>query len=85
MGILIWICALLGVIPGAIAKNKGHSFGVWWLFGAVLFPIALPVALILKPSPLGISQSMFPHFGRKILTPVVVTNSVTPPAWRPSR
>jgi hypothetical protein len=82
---IIWICLLLGIVSGAIAKNKGHSFGLWWLFGAVLFPIALPLALIMKPSAIGISRSMLPHIGRKIVTPVVVTSSVTAPAWRPSR
>jgi hypothetical protein len=85
MTFIIWICVVLGFVPGAIAKNKGHSFGLWWLFGAVLFPVALPLALIVKPSAVGISQSMFPHLGRKILVPVVVGQSITPPAWRPSR
>lgn len=47
MEILI-IAALLGLIPANIAKNKGHSFGGWWFFGAALFIVALPCALLLK-------------------------------------
>jgi cytochrome c-type biogenesis protein len=41
--------ALLGLIPAFIARNKGRSFLEWWLFGTGLFPIALPMALMLKP------------------------------------
>lgn len=48
MGILI-VAVLIGLIPAAIAKNKGHSFGLWWLYGAALFIIAFPHSLIMKP------------------------------------
>ena len=40
---------LLGLIPAAIARSKGRSFGWWWLYGSVLFVIALPHALLLRP------------------------------------
>lgn len=38
----------LGLIPSAIAKGKGKSFGIWWFYVACLFIIALPHALIMK-------------------------------------
>lgn len=38
---LLLICALLGCIPGAIASSKGRSFFGWWLYGALLFIVAL--------------------------------------------
>jgi cytochrome c-type biogenesis protein len=41
--------ALLGMIPAAIAARKGRNFFDWWFFGASLFPVALPMALRLKP------------------------------------
>lgn len=41
---------LLGLIPAKIAQNKGRNFFDWWFFGASLFPIALPMALRLKPT-----------------------------------
>ena len=44
------IAILIGLIPAAIAKSKGRSFGLWWFFGAALFIVALPLALIMKPS-----------------------------------
>jgi hypothetical protein len=47
---LILTGALIGVIPGMIAQRKGHSFFVWWFFGAMMFIFALPAALILKPN-----------------------------------
>jgi hypothetical protein len=48
MEILI-IAALIGLLPAAIAKSKGRSFGTWWFYGAMLFIVALPHALLLKP------------------------------------
>ena len=48
MGIIV-IVALLGIITGAIAHNKGHSFAKWWFYGAALFIVALPMAIMLKP------------------------------------
>lgn len=35
------IAALLGLIPASIAKNKGHSFGLWWCYGWMLFIVAI--------------------------------------------
>jgi len=50
---IIWIVAViaLGIIPGAIAQSKGESFVFWWLFGALLFIVALPLSLMIKPKP----------------------------------
>jgi cytochrome c-type biogenesis protein len=36
---------VLGLIPAIIAYRKGRNFITWWLFGATLFPVALPAAL----------------------------------------
>lgn len=46
----LWLIAavLLGLIPAAIAQSKGKSFVAWWLYGAALFIVALPHALMLK-------------------------------------
>jgi len=45
VGLLIAI--VLGLIPAAIASGKGRSFIGWWLFGSLLWIIALPLALII--------------------------------------
>ncbi|MEI6290677.1 MAG: zinc ribbon domain-containing protein [Chloroflexota bacterium] len=47
----------IGLIPAAIAKNKGHDFATWWLFGAAIFIIALPLALMLKENTAKVEQS----------------------------
>jgi len=47
MEILI-IAALIGLIPASIARSKGRGFGGWWIYGAALFIIALPHALLIK-------------------------------------
>ena len=48
MGILI-IAVLIGLIPAAIAQGKGKSFVLWWIYGAAIFIVALPHALIMRP------------------------------------
>lgn len=46
---LVIICSLIGLLPAAIASRKGYSFLGWWSFGALLFIVALPVSLFIKP------------------------------------
>jgi hypothetical protein len=46
MELLIW-AVLLGLIPAVIAQNKGHSFWIWWLYGAAIFIVALPHSLFI--------------------------------------
>jgi hypothetical protein len=48
MEILI-LAALIGLLPAVIAANKGRSFIAWWFYGALIFIVALPHALLLKP------------------------------------
>jgi RNA polymerase subunit RPABC4/transcription elongation factor Spt4 len=45
---LLLIAAVIGLIPAAIAQSKGRNFVAWWLYGAALFIVALPHALLLK-------------------------------------
>lgn len=45
---IVVIAALLGLIPATIAERKGHGFFFWWLAGAALFIVALPVTLLLE-------------------------------------
>ena len=53
------LAALIGLIPAAIAKGKGYSFGLWWFYGAALFIVALPHALIMKANPEGLERQQF--------------------------
>jgi hypothetical protein len=46
---ILIVAILIGLIPAVIARNKGESFALWWFFGAALFIVALPMALIMKP------------------------------------
>ena len=50
MTLLVFLvfAVLLGLIPAAIAKGKGRSFGLWWFYGAMVFIVALPHALLLE-------------------------------------
>jgi hypothetical protein len=50
------IAILIGLIPAAIAKGIGRSFGLWWIYGAALFIVALPHALMMKANNAAIEQ-----------------------------
>lgn len=44
-----WVFAvalLLGLVPATIASVKGRSFLDWWVYGAVLWPLALSHAIV---------------------------------------
>lgn len=42
------LAVVLGLIPAAIARSKGLGFIEWWVFGTLLFIIALPAAIFAK-------------------------------------
>lgn len=42
------LLALFGLIVGVIAKGKGRSFAPWFLYGALLFIVALIHVLFIK-------------------------------------
>lgn len=43
------VMAILGMIPAIIASSKGYNFFKWWLFGVLIWIIALVCACVLKP------------------------------------
>ena len=45
---VLLVAAGLGLIPAFIAKEKGYSFGLWWLYGWMLFIVAI-IHVILIP------------------------------------
>jgi RNA polymerase subunit RPABC4/transcription elongation factor Spt4 len=53
---LLVVAVVIGLIPAAIAQSKGRSFVAWWVYGAALFIVALPHALLMKSDLQGIDQ-----------------------------
>jgi uncharacterized paraquat-inducible protein A len=53
---LFLIALLIGLIPATIAKNKGRSFWLWWLYGAALFIVALPHAILASTNSEGLER-----------------------------
>jgi hypothetical protein len=45
---MLILAVLLGLVPAVIAQGKGRSFSLWWFYGAALFIVALPHALLVK-------------------------------------
>jgi len=62
---LLLIGIVLGLIPAAIAKTKGRSFVLWWIYGSALFIIALPHALIMKPDRPALEERMMVEEDRR--------------------
>ena len=53
---LVLIVVLIGLIPAAIAKAKGRSFILWWIYGMALWIVAFPHSLIMKTSQKGLDR-----------------------------
>ena len=45
---VFWLA--MSVVPALIASKKGHSFIGWWLYGVLLWPIALVHSLVISDS-----------------------------------
>lgn len=47
---MIFILAILiGLIPAFVAQGKGRNFFLWWLYGAAIWIVAFPHALLMAP------------------------------------
>ena len=44
---ILLLCAFLGLLPALIASKKGRNFGKWYLYGALLFIVALVHAILI--------------------------------------
>jgi RNA polymerase subunit RPABC4/transcription elongation factor Spt4 len=95
--LVLIIAVIIGLIPAAIAQSKGYNFFLWWLFGAALFIVALPVSLIIRPA--AASRKTCPYCRESIrkdaticpvcnsrltVAPPVSAYGVTPPASAPT-
>jgi len=49
-GPVLLIAAGLGAIPALIAAHKGYSGLRWWIYGSLLWIVAFPHSLLLKPT-----------------------------------
>ncbi|MEG6584192.1 zinc ribbon domain-containing protein [Dendrosporobacter sp. 1207_IL3150] len=41
---------IIGLLPAFIAKSKGRSFMLWWIYGAAFFIVAIIHAIVIKPT-----------------------------------
>lgn len=51
------VAIVIGLLPAAIAKSKGRNFALWWLYGAALFIVALPHALLMSADERGLERA----------------------------
>ena len=47
--IYFFAAILLGLAPAAVAHSKGGNFFLWWLYGAAIWIVAFPHALLMTP------------------------------------
>jgi len=45
---VLFFAAMVGIVPAVIAAQRGRNFALWWAFGTVLIPVALPMAFLLR-------------------------------------
>ena len=60
---MLFFAAILGLIPGFIAKSKGYSFGAWWLYGFLIFIVAI-IHVLFIPNKKNIEQKVINELER---------------------
>lgn len=65
MGLEIILALFLGLIPAYIAKNKGRSFGVWYIYGVLLFIVALIHSILISKRPKTETENELQEQGQK--------------------
>ena len=45
---ILLLAAIIGLLPAYIAHTKGRGFLLWWIYGTLLFILALPHSLLLR-------------------------------------
>lgn len=65
MEFILPVAVLIGLLPAFIAKSKGKSFMAWWIYGALLFIVALPHSVIMKADVKTIEAEAIADGGRK--------------------
>lgn len=48
MIVALGVSVIIGLIPAVIAESKGRSFLAWWVYGTLLFIVALIHSLLIK-------------------------------------
>ena len=61
--IFAFFCVMFGILTGWLASRKGHDPVAWFFFGALLFIVALPLVLTLKPKALRQGTRACPYCG----------------------
>lgn len=56
--VVFLIAVPIGLVPAAIARSKGRSFAHWWVYGAALFIVALPHALVMQADIRGVEARL---------------------------
>lgn len=61
----VLIVLVIGLIPAMIASSKGRSFFLWYVYGCLLFIIALVHSILLAPETKVIERRQISAGGRK--------------------
>lgn len=63
--VLLLGAVALGAIPAFIAESKGRSFLTWWLYGSLIFIVAVIHSIVIKPDGKIAEQDALAADGRK--------------------
>lgn len=62
---LLVVAAIIGLIPAAIARGKGRNFLEFWIYGTLLFIVALPHSLLMKATSKAAEKNALANGGKK--------------------
>lgn len=69
---LLFLAAALGLIPATIAANKGRSFIGWWIYGILLFIIALIHSILIKAADIPVGARQCPWCAEPIKNEAII-------------
>ena len=46
---ILQLAVIIRIIPAIITRNKGKNFLLWWFYGFMMFIVALPHSIWIKP------------------------------------
>ena len=62
---ILLLAVIIGIIPAIIARKKGKSFVLWWFYGFMIFIVALPHSLLIKPCNQKVEQKQMSEVMKK--------------------
>lgn len=70
--VMLVSAVIIGLVPAIIASSKGRSFFLWWLYGTLIFIVAIIHAIIIKSEDSDVGGRVCPFCAERIKAEAIV-------------